>query len=285
MSVEANIAFPLQVRKKPGCRDQAPRRRDDRARRPEGAREEAARRKLSGGQQQRVALARALVFEPGVLLARRAVLGARQEPARPDAGRDEAPAPGNRHDLRLRHPRPERGAGAVVAHRHLQPRRAAAGRRAAGGLRAAGQPLRRRVPGRDQHAAAEGRPAGRRRRDRPLRGPHRSRCATRKGVGGDAFLAIRPEHMAIASEAAVRREWDRRDRRPPRPISARRPSSTSPDDAGGTKLTVSVRRRHRRESRLARRQFGLARHGRRNRASCLRGSDAQTINTNAKKGN
>lgn len=67
MSVEANIAFPLQVRR----RDPAEIKRRvgemiDRV----GLRghEKKLPAKLSGGQQQRVALARALVFEPGVLL-------------------------------------------------------------------------------------------------------------------------------------------------------------------------------------------------------------------------
>ena len=142
MSVEANIAFPLKVRKKSAA--EIKRRVGEMIERVGlNGHEKKLPAQLSGGQQQRVALARALVFEPGVLLARRAVLGARQGPARPDAGRDEAAAPGDRHHLRLRHPRPERGAGAVVARRHLQPWRIAAGRRAGGGLRPAGQPLRR----------------------------------------------------------------------------------------------------------------------------------------------
>ncbi|MEA2779892.1 MAG: putative spermidine/putrescine transport system ATP-binding protein [Rhodospirillaceae bacterium] len=67
MTVEANIAFPLQVRRMP------PRE----TRRRVGAmiervglagQEKKLPSKLSGGQQQRVALARALIFEPGVLL-------------------------------------------------------------------------------------------------------------------------------------------------------------------------------------------------------------------------
>jgi putative spermidine/putrescine transport system ATP-binding protein len=67
MSVEANIAFPLQVRHVPAAE----------IRRRVGAmiervglkgQEKKLPAKLSGGQQQRVALARALVFEPGVLL-------------------------------------------------------------------------------------------------------------------------------------------------------------------------------------------------------------------------
>ncbi|MGE0211322.1 MAG: ABC transporter ATP-binding protein [Parvibaculaceae bacterium] len=67
MTVEANIAFPLQVRRYAA----------EEVRRRVGAmvervglkgHEKKLPRQLSGGQQQRVALARALVFEPGVLL-------------------------------------------------------------------------------------------------------------------------------------------------------------------------------------------------------------------------
>jgi putative spermidine/putrescine transport system ATP-binding protein len=67
MSVEANIAFPLKVRKRPA---------EDIRRRVAtmidrvglSGHEKKLPSQLSGGQQQRVALARALVFEPGVLL-------------------------------------------------------------------------------------------------------------------------------------------------------------------------------------------------------------------------
>ena len=67
MSVEANIAFPLKVRKRPAA--------EIRQRVVEmigrvglKGHENELPSQLSGGQQQRVALARALVFEPGVLL-------------------------------------------------------------------------------------------------------------------------------------------------------------------------------------------------------------------------
>ena len=72
---------------------------------------------LSGGQQQRVALARAIVIEPRVLLLRRAARRARPEAAPADAVRAEAAAARARHHLRLRHPRPGRGAGDVRPHR------------------------------------------------------------------------------------------------------------------------------------------------------------------------
>jgi putative spermidine/putrescine transport system ATP-binding protein len=67
MSVEANIAFPLKVRRKP---PQEIRRRVAEMVERVGLQghEHKLPSKLSGGQQQRVALARALAFEPGVLL-------------------------------------------------------------------------------------------------------------------------------------------------------------------------------------------------------------------------
>lgn len=67
MSVEANIAFPLYVRRKPAA--EVKRRVAEMIDRVGlNGHEKKLPAKLSGGQQQRVALARALVFEPGVLL-------------------------------------------------------------------------------------------------------------------------------------------------------------------------------------------------------------------------
>jgi putative spermidine/putrescine transport system ATP-binding protein len=67
MSVEKNIAFPLQVQ---GRKAQDIKAKVDNIVDRVGLREHARKRPadLSGGQQQRVALARALVFEPSVLL-------------------------------------------------------------------------------------------------------------------------------------------------------------------------------------------------------------------------
>jgi putative spermidine/putrescine transport system ATP-binding protein len=67
MSVEANIAFPLHVRKRPA--EEIRRRVGEMVERVGlVGHEKKLPAKLSGGQQQRVALARALVFEPAVLL-------------------------------------------------------------------------------------------------------------------------------------------------------------------------------------------------------------------------
>ncbi|MBZ9681540.1 ABC transporter ATP-binding protein [Mesorhizobium sp. B2-3-14] len=67
MSVEANIAFPLKVRKKSAA--EIKKRVGEMIERVGlVGHEKKLPSQLSGGQQQRVALARALVFEPGVLL-------------------------------------------------------------------------------------------------------------------------------------------------------------------------------------------------------------------------
>ncbi len=67
MSVEANIAFPLKVRKRPASEIRQ-RVAEMVSRVGLKGHEKKLPSQLSGGQQQRVALARALVFEPGVLL-------------------------------------------------------------------------------------------------------------------------------------------------------------------------------------------------------------------------
>jgi putative spermidine/putrescine transport system ATP-binding protein len=67
MSVAANIAFPLKVRRKP-AREIERRVAEMVERVGLQGHEHKLPSKLSGGQQQRVALARALAFEPGVLL-------------------------------------------------------------------------------------------------------------------------------------------------------------------------------------------------------------------------
>ncbi|MEW9806723.1 ABC transporter ATP-binding protein [Mesorhizobium marinum] len=67
MSVEANIAFPLKVRKRSAA-DIKQRVAEMIERVGLQGHERKLPSQLSGGQQQRVALARALVFEPGVLL-------------------------------------------------------------------------------------------------------------------------------------------------------------------------------------------------------------------------
>ena len=117
---------------------------------------------LSGGQRQRVALARALVNQPKGAAARRAARRARPQAAREHAGGAEGAAEIARHHLRLRHPRPGRGAVDGRPRRRLQRRPHHAGRHAGGDLPAPELALRRRFRRLVQRAAARFRRAPRR---------------------------------------------------------------------------------------------------------------------------
>ena len=83
---------------------------------------------LSGGQRQRVALARALVNRPDGAAARRAARRARPQAPRGDADRAEGDPARGRHHVRVRHPRPGRGAVDEHPHRGVQRRPDRAGR-------------------------------------------------------------------------------------------------------------------------------------------------------------
>src|SRR3954452_11331653 len=112
-------------------------------------------RALSGGQRQRGALGRAIVREPAAggarareggraasLLDGGAALEPRREAARPDARGDLAHPAAPRHDDRVRHARPGRGADDGRPHRRDEGRHPAAGRPAAGAGRASGEQVR-----------------------------------------------------------------------------------------------------------------------------------------------
>ena len=93
---------------------------------------------LSGGQQQRVALARALVNLPERAAPRRAARRARPEAAPGHAARAQADPARGRHHVRLRDPRPGRGADDERPHRGHERGPGRADRHPRGDLRRAG---------------------------------------------------------------------------------------------------------------------------------------------------
>ena len=141
--------------------------------------------------------------------ARRAARRARPEAARKHAGRAEGAAEVARHHLRLRHPRPGRGAVDGRPRRRLQRRQGHAGRRAGGDLQEAEFAFRRRFRRLVQRAAAGfRRPPWRR---APLGEP-----AAR---GGQDFFGARTASQPPSF---------------PAPISAARPGSASTSTASAS---------------------------------------------------
>ncbi|PTE08420.1 ABC transporter ATP-binding protein [Mesorhizobium helmanticense] len=202
MSVEANIAFPLKVRKKSAT--EIKRRVGEMIERVGlKGHEKKLPAQLSGGQQQRVALARALVFEPGVLLL-----------DEPFSALDKSLRGQMQAEMKRLHQ--ETGTTFVFV-THDQSEALALSSRVAifdhGKLLQVGRP--------DE---VYDRPANRfvaeflgeinmlplkgvKRADNGATGLCEDRAVRLRGnadaVGGNAILAIRPEHMSIAREAAV----------------------------------------------------------------------------------
>ena len=113
MTVAQNVEYGLKVKRRREGRAPPTGRRGARPGPPH--RSTAARQpaQLSGGQRQRVALARALVGPAEGAAARRTARRARPQAARGDAGRAQGDPARGGHHVRLRHPRPGRGADAV----------------------------------------------------------------------------------------------------------------------------------------------------------------------------
>ena len=144
MTVGENVAYGLmdQGRTQGRARGQGERRaRHGQARRIRGAPPVAALRRPAPA---RGARPRAGQRAQGAA-ARRAARRARPQAPRADAGGAEGAAEEARHHLRLRHPRPGRGAVDGRSRRHLQRRQDRPGRHARRNLRAAALALRRRL--------------------------------------------------------------------------------------------------------------------------------------------
>ncbi len=237
MSVEANIAFPLKVRRKP---EQEIRRRVAEMVERVGLKghEHKLPSKLSGGQQQRVALARALAFEPGVLLL-----------DEPFSALDKSLRGQMQAEMKRLH---EETGTTFVFVTHDQSEALALSSRVAifnhGELLQVGTPQEvyerpgnrfvaeflgeiNMLPLRDVRPAGDG-----------VRGVCEDREIALRNAGGgartDALLAIRPEHMSIAREPGPQENG----------IAATATSSTYLGSAtrlelttrGGAKVTVSV---------------------------------------------
>ena len=154
-TVFENVVFGLKLRKVPRADgDEAGRGRAG-AGQPGGPRrplpERAVRRPAAARRARALAGGRAV--DPA---ARRAAVQSRRQAARAHAHRAQGAAAPHRHHLRLRHPRPGRGAGAVRPDRGDERRPAAAVRHAVRGLRAAGQPHGRRLHGPGESGAGQG---------------------------------------------------------------------------------------------------------------------------------
>ena len=202
MTVEGNVAFPLQMARVPASEMPA---------KIAAALEDVRLtgfgkrmpHELSGGQRQRVAIARALVTHPTRAAARRAARGARREAARGDADRAHQPAARRRHHVRLRDARPDRGARAVAPDRGDEPRARRAGGRAVADLRSARDALRRGLH-RPVQPPVRARSSGTRATSRRSRSPASGRCAPRRRPAARArrgTVALRPEKIRIVASA------------------------------------------------------------------------------------
>ena len=137
---------------------------------------------------------------------RRAAVQSRRQAARAGAGRDQGAVAGAEDHDGLRHPRPDRGHDHGRPHRGAAERHRAAIRHAGGGLRAAGQPVRRRL-----HRLAGDEFLSRRAgaassavfsQGGACRAARTRRAAASLRSAGSGVLGIRPEHFAVAADAA-----------------------------------------------------------------------------------
>ena len=181
MSVLDNVSFGLELKRVPRGerRDRVKEMLQGRpARRHGEAQAAAALRRPAAARR-----ARPCAREPaGRAPSRRAARRARRQAPQADAARAEADPDRARHDVRLRHARPGRGADHVGPDRGHERRRHRADRRPEGDLRASADTVRRRLRGLSERL----RPARRRGRGRARRHARERAGTTRRpGRGGD----------------------------------------------------------------------------------------------------
>ena len=151
---------------------------------------------------------------------------ARRQAARGDAHRAQAPAPRERLDHDLRHPRPDRGDVARRPHRDHARGRAAAGRHARRGLPAPGQPVRRAVrrqPGHEHRRGQRSQANGGDDDGRARRRRERLRLSARS-AGPHARAPAR--RTPSSCSASGPKACSSRARRPPATCRSRRTSSS-----------------------------------------------------------
>ena len=204
MTVEGNVAFPLQMAKTPAGRDPA-----KVAEALEDVRLDRLRQALSARALRRPEAARRdrprAGHAPDGAAARRAARRARREAARGNADRAHQPAEGGRHHVRLRDARPDRGARAVAPDRRDEPRATSSSSTSRRGSTAS----RRRASSPTSSATATccpGRCAANaggivtRRRRRARAGARRRDVGDRRRAG-PAPIALRPEKIRIDAAA------------------------------------------------------------------------------------
>ena len=218
LDVGGNVAFGLKRQHVEKAEIDPPRRRGARARPPRRLR--AAQAEPAVGRPAAAGRAGPRPGQPAQRAApRRAARRARpQAPPRPPARAQAHPDRGRDH-VRLRDPRPGRGAHDERPDRGHEPGQGRAAGHARGAVRATDDPVRRRLHRHDQPAARHRRaPAAPSASDRRA-GPLRRSAALAAGIGGRAQRPARVDLAACRAEAM---------RRDPRHASSRPPISGTP---------------------------------------------------------
>ena len=232
MSIYDNVAFGLEGQEGAALRARRAREGDAADRRARGSREAQAAAALGRPAAAGCPGARTRQLTRGPA-ARRAARRARREAAQADAAAAEGDPARRRHDLRLRHARPGRGARDVRPDRGHERRPGRADRQPARDLHAALDRFRGGLHRLAERARAEGRRAGRRLRGHAAR---RGRARGRRRRAGDAASATRCAWRCGPSRCGSRRR---------RAVARRRLVSARPDRRGRLSRHVhAVPRRH-----------------------------------------